>query len=172
MSKLDEVVIGYRIYEDATEYLGVAEVTLPDIEYFTTTISGAGIAGEYEESIMGHMKAMRVSMNFNNFGENAMSLATPVDHTIDLREVQQARNMTAGKVEIIPVKHVMVIRPVKTSLGTLKPANPSNPSGEYTMSYYARYVDGKKTIELDPLGYICMINGVDYLADIRKAMGL
>lgn len=172
MNRMEEVVIGYRIYEDATEYRGIAKVTLPDIEFYTTTISGAGIAGEYEEAIMGHMKAMRMNMDFTNFGENAMALATPVDHTIDLREVQQARNMTAGKVEVIPVKHVAVVRPVKMSLGALETATPSNASGEYTVSYYARYVGGKKTIELDPLGYICMINGVDYLAPVRKAMGL
>ena len=33
MSKVDELVINYAIYEDATEYLGTTEVTLPDLEY-------------------------------------------------------------------------------------------------------------------------------------------
>ena len=100
MSKLDEVVVSYRIFENSTEYLGVAQVTLPDIEFLTTTISGAGIAGEVEEVIKGHIKAMRTTINFNTYGDNALALTTPVDHTIDLREVQQARNMTAGKVEL------------------------------------------------------------------------
>lgn len=172
MSKLDEVVIGYRVYEDATEFRGIAKIAFPKMEFFTTTITGAGIAGEYEEAIMGLMKGMRLGLDFINFGDNAMALSTPVDHNLDIREVQQARNMTTGKVEIIPVKHVVVCRPVSVDLGTLETATNSNPSGEYTMSYYARYVNGKKTIELDPLGYICMINGVDYLADVRKAMGL
>ena len=31
MSKVDELVINYAIYEDATEYLGTTEVTLPDL---------------------------------------------------------------------------------------------------------------------------------------------
>ena len=170
--KLDETVIGYRIYEDATEFRGIAEVTLPDLEFPTTTVEGAGIAGEVEDAIMGYMKAMRTTMKFNTFGDNAMALAAPVDHNIDIREVQQSRNQTTGKVEAGVVKHVMVIRPVKVSLGTLKPSSSSDPSGEYTVSYYARYSGGKKDIELDPLGYKCMIGGVDYLEDVRTAMGM
>lgn len=172
MSKLDEVVVSYRIFENSTEYLGIANVTLPDIEFLTTTISGAGIAGEVEEVIKGHIKAMRTTINFNTYGDNALQLTTPVDHTIDLRVVQQDRNMTAGKVEMRNTKHIMVVKPIKVALGKLETANTADASGEYAVSYYAQYVGGKKKIEIDPLNYKCVINGVDYLADVRKAMGL
>ena len=172
MSKLDEVVVSYRVFEDSTEYLGIANVTLPDIEFLTTTISGAGIAGEVEEVVKGHLRAMKTTLNFNTFGENALKLTTPVDHKIDLRAVQQDRNMTAGKVEMRNVKHVMVIKPIKVSIGKLETANTADASGEYAVSYYAQYVRGKKVIEIDQLNYKCVINGVDYLADVRIAMGL
>ena len=39
MSKVDELVINYAIYEDAVEYLGTTEVTLPDLEYFPMQVS-------------------------------------------------------------------------------------------------------------------------------------
>lgn len=172
MSKLDEVVVSYRIFEDATEYLGIANVTLPDIEFLTTTISGAGIAGEIEEVIKGHLKPMRTTINFNTYGENALALTTPVEHTIDLRAVHQNREMSPGKLEMQSVKHVMVVTPIKASLGKLETATTADASGEYAVSYYAQYVGGKKKIEIDQLNYKCVINGVDYLADVRKAMGL
>lgn len=38
-------------------------------------------------------------------------------------------------------------------------------------SYYATYIDGKKKLEIDPLNYIYYVNGKDYLADVRKALG-
>ncbi len=172
MSKLDEAVVSYRIFENSTEYLGIASVTLPDIEFLTQTIKGAGIAGEVEEVIKGHLKAMRTTINFNTYGESALSLTTPIDHTIDLRAVQQDRDMTAGKVVMRNVKHVMVVKPVKVSIGKLESASTADANGEYAVSYYAQYVGGKKKIEIDPLNFKCMINGVDYLADVRKAMGL
>ena len=37
--------------------------------------------------------------------------------------------------------------------------------------YWATYLDGKKVRELDPLNFICYINGTDYLAAVRKALG-
>ena len=33
------------------------------------------------------------------------------------------------------------------------------------------YIDGAKVREIDPLNFIREVNGVDYLADVRKAIG-
>ena len=43
MPKIDETVIGFAVYEDATEYIGIFEVTLPDMSKITEEICGAGI---------------------------------------------------------------------------------------------------------------------------------
>lgn len=40
MAKVDETVIGFAVYEDATEYFGMSEVTLPEISNLTEEISG------------------------------------------------------------------------------------------------------------------------------------
>ena len=52
-----------------------------------------------------------------------------------------------------------------------EPATPANGSGEYAVRYWATYLEGKKVRELDPLNFICYINGTDYLAAVRKALG-
>ena len=46
MPKIDETVIGFAVYEDATEYMGLSEVALPEISNITEEISGAGIGGK------------------------------------------------------------------------------------------------------------------------------
>ena len=40
-----------------------------------------------------------------------------------------------------------------------------------SVRYWATYIDGAKVREIDPLNFICEVNGVDYLADVRKAIG-
>ena len=35
MPKIDELVTNFAVYEDATEYLGMSEVTLPEITNLT-----------------------------------------------------------------------------------------------------------------------------------------
>ena len=52
MPKIDETVIGFAVYEDATEYMGLSEVTLPEISNMTEEISGAGIGGKIESVIL------------------------------------------------------------------------------------------------------------------------
>lgn len=74
MSKVDELVINYAIYEDAVEYLGTTEVTLPDLEYMTEELSGAGIAGNIEEIIIGHLNAMSTTFNFRTVTAAAVKL--------------------------------------------------------------------------------------------------
>lgn len=64
MAKIDELVVNFAVYEDANEYLGMAEATLPDLEYLAEEMSGAGIAGNVEEIIIGHLSAMTTTLNF------------------------------------------------------------------------------------------------------------
>ena len=80
-------------------------------------------------------------------------------------------NMRTSQTNITSVKHIMKVKPKKTALGKVASASTADVSGEYAVSYYAMYLDGKKVTEVDPLNFICMINGTDYLAEVRKALG-
>ena len=61
--------------------------------------------------------------------------------------------------------------PKKLAVGKAAVASPADASGEHAVYYYAIYRDGKKETEIDPVNFICLINGVDYLAEVRKALG-
>lgn len=171
MAKIDELVVNYSIYEDATEHLGTTEVALPDLEYMTEELSGAGIAGTVEEVITGHLNAMTTTFNFRTVTKSSISLMEPRVHKIDLRVAQQQMNMRTSETNIVGVKHIMKVKPKKTALGKVAAASTADVSGEYAVSYYAMYLDGVKVTEIDPLNFICIINGKDYLEDVRKALG-
>lgn len=171
MPKIDELVVNYAIYENATEYLGTTEVELPDIAFLTEEISGAGIGGKVEDIIMGHIEAMSTTFSFRTVTAAAAKLMTPKVHKIDLRVAQQRANTRTSETDISKVKHIMKVKPKTTKLGKVSAASTADVSGEYAVSYYAMYIDGKCMTEIDPYNYICKINGVDYLAAVRKALG-
>ena len=77
MPKIDETVIGFAVYEDATEYIGISEVTLPEISNITEEISGAGIGGKIESVILGAIEAMSLTLNFRTVTNNAIKLHEP-----------------------------------------------------------------------------------------------
>lgn len=169
--KHDGLTVNYAAYEDAKEYLGMTEATLPDLEYMSETISGAGIGGEVEEIILGHLSAMTTSLNFRNITAAAVKLSEPRVHKIDLRVAQQQTDSSTGETGIVAVKHILKLKPKKTGLGKVAAATAADVSGDYATSYYAMYLAGTKVTEIDPLNFICLINGKDYLADVRKALG-
>lgn len=172
MAQVDETVIGFAVYEDATEYLGISEVTLPEISNITEEISGAGINGKYETPILGQIEPMTLTLNFRTVTRNAIKLFEPKRHNIDLRAAQQKQDPTKGTVEVVPVKHVLTIVPKKLNPGKLATATAAEVSGEYAVMYYASYIDGKKVLEIDPLNYIYYVNGQDgRWKEIKKALG-
>ena len=117
MPKIDELVINFRVYEDANEYLGMAEATLPDLEYLAEEMSGAGIAGNVEEIIIGHLSAMTTTLNFRTVCKAAVRLLEPRTHKLDLRVAQQQMNNRTSETTITGVKHIMRVKPKKTALG-------------------------------------------------------
>lgn len=171
MPKIDDSVINYAVYEDGTEHLGMAEVTLPEISNITNEVKGAGLNGTYESVVIGHLEAMTLSLNFRTFTKTAVKLLTPGLHQIDLRAAQQSTDSASRKKIITKVKHVMKIESKKLAPGKVTPASPADASGEYPVSYWAAYIDGKKVLEIDILNFIYFVDGTDYLADVRKALG-
>ncbi|MCI1959185.1 MAG: phage major tail tube protein [Clostridia bacterium] len=169
--KVDESIVNFAVYEDGTEFLGMAEATLPEISRITAEINGAGINGTYNAPIVGHLEAMSLTLNFKTSSKAQYSLYENRVHTLDLRVAQQQRNPSTGEINTVSVKHVLGVTPVKLSPGKVAPASTADGSGEYSVSYYATYIDGTKVMEIDLLNFICLINGVDELADVRKALG-
>lgn len=168
---MDQSIINFAVYEDSTEYLGIASATLPDVTFLTQTISGAGIGGNIEAVLAGMVDAMTLSLSFRATTAQNIQLSEPRRHTIDLRVAQQDEDTVAGTTAIRAIKHILVVIPKSDKGGGIAPAALGNGTGEYAVRYWATYIDGVRVREIDPLNNICYINGTDYLAGVRKALG-
>jgi len=171
MPRIDEAVINFAVYEDAVEYLGKSEVTLPEVSNLTEEIKGAGIAGNVEAVILGHTAAMSLTLNFRTVTPATVNLFEPRIHNIDLRTAQQETDTKSGEIKVRRVKYALKIKPKKFAPGKVAPGSPADASGEYAVLYYAVYIDGVKKMEIDPLNFIYEVNGKDYLSEVRSALG-
>ncbi len=169
--KRTEAYIDFTVYRNSRELLGVAKATLPDIKFLTQTISGAGVAGNTEAVLKGMMDTMTLRLDFLSATDAAVNLIAPVKHNIDLRVAEQQWNKVAARSEVVATKYVMVVIPKTLTVGGVAPASPADASGEYAIYYYAAYKGKKQLWELDPYNYICKINGVDYMKEVRSALG-
>jgi hypothetical protein len=172
MSKVSESTINFTVFEGGTQYYGMAKAKLPSISNIMQEIEGAGIAGKYESSILGHINAMTLGLNFRNPTEDAITLMEPREHTIELRVPVQELNRVSGRKLVTAFKHVFILTPKTLDLGEVAPAAAGNPSGEYAVRYWAIFIDGKNVLEIDMLNFIYKVNGTNYLAEVRKALGV
>lgn len=171
MGRFSETIINFACYENGKEYVGHVDATLPEIAALTQEISGAGISGNLESVIIGHYAAMSMSINFRTVTNSAVRLMVPRAHKLCLMGAQQESDAATGKLIIKKVKHVVRAFPKKFSPGKLAAASPADASGEFAVSYYALYIDGVQKIEIDPINFICKVNGKDYMKEVRKALG-
>lgn len=171
MSKQPEAHINFEVYEDGNNYCGTTQATLPNIAFIVQQINGAGLAGNVDVPILGMMEAMELGLNFRSPTDAAKSLAAPRAHHIDLRVAAQYWDSVAAEYGIEADKYVMTVRPKAMNPGNLQPATPADTANTFSVMYYAGYKDGQKIWEIDPVNYICIVDGVDYLADVRKALG-
>ncbi len=171
MPKQPEAYIDFEVYEGSKNFLGVASVQLPNLNYLTQQITGAGISGNVDAVLIGMVDAMAATLNFRSPTDAAVSLIKPVKHTLDMRVAEQRWDTMNTERKVAADKYVMVCVPKNFAPGTVAPAALADTNLEMSVAYYAGYLDGRKLWEVDPFNYICTIDGVDYMAPVREALG-
>ena len=172
MSYIEETVVNGRLYEDANNFLGPVKITLPDVSYIMQTLKGIGIPGNIEYSIPGQIDAMTLGIDFQTFTREQIRLSEPRRHNLTLMVSQQGEDTVAGELAYTAIKHIFIVTPKTDKAGSVEPATPSGGSGEYAVRYWATYINGARVREIDPMNMIFYVNGTDYMAQVRKALGM
>ena len=171
-NKIPEKLINFRVYLDAVDLLGVADVTLPSLEAMTDTVRGAGIAGEIDSPVLGHFGSMACTLNWRTTTRNHAALAEQKRHNLTVRGAIQQLDAGDGTYKAVPCKVVLGGVPKKTDLGKFEVGAAQDASTELEVTYIKLVLDGENMIELDKLNYIYAVRGVDQMAGIRTALGL
>ncbi len=163
--------IQLELYEDGKSYEDLAEVTLPNIAFLTTSISGSGLMGNIEVPIMGMLDNMTMTIKFRTMTETAAKLCEPKKHQLDLRIAEEWWENESAETGLWADKMVVICVPKATTLGVVTPVAMPDTSGEYVVYYYAAYRNGEQLWEIDKRNMKCIILGTDYMEPVRKALG-
>jgi len=169
VNPIPEKIVNYNVYNGANKLVGVsAEVTLPNLELITETISGAGIAGEFESPTPGHFGSITIEIPFRTIMDQSFSLMVPQAQTIYLRAAQQSYDISAGKINQRGLKITLKVIPKGINLGTAGVGRPTETNNTLEVLYIKIDENNKTLFELDKLNFICKANGVDILEPIRR----
>jgi len=170
MTGIPEVIHSYNAYKGGNQLIGITnEVSLPDFDAMTETISGAGILGEYETVLVGMYNGMEMEVPFRILDDDIFTLMNPLK-TLDLT-LRGAVQMTDKSTAALDLKGMrIVIRGKQKAFKPGKMQNGTQMDASVTVEvlYIMIEVDGTQKLELDKLNYVYKINGVDLLEKVRK----
>ncbi|WP_314905007.1 phage major tail tube protein [Selenomonas artemidis] len=172
ISEHRDKLINYEVYLSGERKLGMADITLPKLNYKTGTMSGAGIGGEISMPTIGQMESFEIGIKWRTLNSDISVLLTPESHDLDIRGANQNYDAGTGKIITERVKVNVRCVPKSGDLGKFAPAENSDSENTMEVTYIKVSVNDKMIIEIDKLNYIHYINGKDYMEEVRKALGL
>lgn len=158
----------FNTYGGGHKFLGVAsEVTLPNFEFLTETIDGAGIGGEIEEAVEGSFGSLEVETVFQNIGTEMFDFIT---HTgiITYRGSMQTTNTASHTTDSQGIVVTVKGKVKSFDLGTLKKGAKGEPKVVREVAYCKMTIGGRPVLELDKYNLIWKLNGVDRLQKVRS----
>ncbi|NCU30037.1 phage tail protein [Candidatus Saccharibacteria bacterium] len=169
---IPEKLINFRAYKNGTQYMGIANVDLPALQAMTTSIKGSGISGEIDSVVPGHFQSMQAKITFRTPTAESLSLTAPIAHEVEFREsIDSYENKTSESI-VQPMKVWIKGKPKNTGLGKLEPGSTMDSEVELEVIAIGVWLDGKESVYIDKLNYICKVDGTDYLAAARTAEGM
>jgi len=170
---LPEQTIAYRVYKNNASLLGIATVEMPQIDYITETISGSGIAGEYESPAIGITGPMTVKFTWiRQSRDYFILLDQDQGNQLDLRASVQSVDETTGRKSSLPLRVSLVSAPKSAPLGSLETGKKQGNETEMEVTRLRIELDGKEVLLIDKLAFIHRVNGVDNLQSVRAHLGL
>lgn len=162
----------FEFYLNGAKQKGVVDITLPNLESKTTTITGAGISGDIDMPVSGHTSNLTTELNFRITEETALSLAAVKAHDFEMFGAEEVYDAATGEYDTKSLRVMMRLMSTSVEMGKLSPAETMDTKMTGSIVYLKVSVDGVKQVEIDKLNYIYEINGTDFLAKIRKALGM
>ena len=163
--------INFSVYHEGRDLLGVAEGSLPNLESITSDISGAGVAGTVSSPVLGHFGSLELSLTWRNVTKDIFKLAGQYSHNIDLYAAMQDYNAGRGVYKVNSLHVYVKAIPKNITIGNLVSGDTTGTTTALECTYMKIDINNNNYAEIDKFNYICKIRGVDYLAEVRSALG-
>lgn len=154
----------------SAEYQGkVTEVELPKLARKLEDYRAGGMDGTVTVDL--GQEKMEMKLTVGGFMVDLYrDFAKPGVNAVPLRfsgGYQRDDTCAVQSLEVFCRGRLAEIDPGKTKVG-----DDTEQTFSYHINYYRMTVDGRVEMEIDVINMICIVDGVDQLAEIRKAMGL
>lgn len=164
--------INGKLYEDSVDLVGTSKIDFSDIKYMTEDISNLGTSGTIKWPVYGHLEDVTMTVEWSAPSSNSLRLFEPRSHNLVIRGSLQQWDTKDGTYAPKPCRVETQVIPVQTGIGNFEVGKKMETKSEFDVIAANMYLDGENIFHFDKINFILVANGVDYLAEVRKHIGL
>lgn len=166
---IPEKINAYNVYKGGKKLIGISdEVTLPDFESMTETISGAGVLGEIDSPAIGLFGSQEMEIPFRQMNSSMSEIIDPLSGVdLTLRGSSQVSD-SYGNVSFEGIRIVVRGRSKSITGGKFKQGEGTGSSIKLELTYIKIEIGGKNIIELDKFNSVFKVGDVDIMEQIRS----
>lgn len=170
MYNIPSKINSFNVYKDGMRLIGISdEVTLPDFESLTETLSGPGILGEVDDPTLGHFSSMEMEIPFRTMDSDLFILSDDISSVmVTLRGSIQCTVNETGATTLKQMRVVVRGKNKGITGGKAKQGSGTSSSIKLEILYILIEIDSVTEIELDKLNFIYKVHGKDLLEKVRE----
>jgi hypothetical protein len=169
-------VANYSVFKDGKRLIGLADITLVNIQNMTDTTKGSGIFGEIDMPVQCHFQAMSVTMNWQTIIDDAVFSTTQQKTVLDAWAAIQTDDPGLHQIIHQGWRWVMGVAPKTFNLGKLEVGAKGEVVTEYELISIRILRDDRIMLEIDKENAVCRwwdgARLVDYAQRIRQLIGI
>jgi uncharacterized protein len=157
----------FRVYANGTLYIGIAEVTLPNIVNQTDELRGGALAGPVLVPVIGHFEDFTLTMTFFAPFPGCTHFLAQTSDNLAVHSVVQYCDTTSGAFTKQPWNYLFTCTPKEFNFGRLQQGGKPDMTISRTVTAYQVFNLDQRLFYADKMNMICEVEGVDYLAQDR-----
>ena len=169
---IPEKITKFNVYADDSRLLGIADGNFPSLEFITTEIKGAGLAGTIDSPGGGMFGSIVVTLNWRTTTRDFMQLGVPGGHNLDLYAELLSYDAGYGEYKAESLHIFMKAFTKKLDMGKLPDMESQEGSTEHEVYYMKVDIDNEEQLLIDKFDFTYRVQGVDYLAQTRRNIGI
>ena len=167
-----EQTINFEVFIDSNRCLGSASCELPELNFATVEIAGSGIAGKIDAPTLGHFESIELKLTFRALYKPVVSLMAQKAVQLSLRAAVQQYDSGTGTLSPLPVRIDARGRIKNLAPGKFESSELMDSEITFEADVLSIKINNVEQLLIDKLNFIYRVDGKDYLAETRTALGI
>lgn len=170
--RIPNQVNNYSIWYQGNRFIGMADVTIPNLANMTDELKGAGLGGTINFFVAAHYQDWTCTLNFHTIVKEGLALMRQDGFMIEAMAGMQYLDPAYNRYYIGAWRFAMGCFPRGFDLGKLEVGTKQNNAIELGCTYIKGTLDGGVMFEKDKINLKDYVLDTDYAAPVRRAIGI